>query len=76
MGLKRYANLSGQSGVTAYEVRGAAIVVQFQGGERYEYTASSAGGAAVAQMQHLARTGRGLSTYIARHRPGYERGPR
>ena len=75
--MKRYANLSGHSGVIAYETRRGAIVVEFQGGERYTYTASSAGADAVAEMQQLARAGRGLSTYIARHRPGYEeRGPR
>ena len=73
--MKRYANLSGHSGVVAYETHRGAIVVEFQGGERYAYTASSAGADAVAEMQRLARAGRGLSTYIAQQRPGYERGP-
>ena len=73
--MKRYANLSGHSGVVAYETRRGAIVVEFQGGERYTYTASSAGADVIAEMQRLARAGRGLSTYIARRRPGYERGP-
>ena len=75
MGLTPYANLSGRSGVTGYEIRRGAIVAEFQGGECYIYTASSAGDAAVATMQRLASAGRGLSTYLARHRPGYERGP-
>ena len=73
--MSRYANLSGRSGVVAYEIHRGSIVVEFQGGERYAYTASSAGANAVAEMQRLARAGRGLSTYIAQQRPGYERGP-
>ena len=73
--MSRYANLSGRSGVVAYEIHRGSIAVEFQGGERYAYTASSAGADAVAEMQRLARAGRGLSTYIAQQRPGYERGP-
>ena len=71
--MKRYRNLSGDSGVVAYEIRPAAIVVQFQGGEKYEYTELSAGAVVIAAMQQLARSGRGLSTFIAQHRPGYAR---
>jgi hypothetical protein len=71
--MKRYRNLSGNSGVAAYDIRPAAIVVQFQGGEKYEYTEDSAGAVVVTAMQQLARSGRGLSTFIARHRPGYAR---
>jgi len=71
--MKRYANRSGESGVVAYDDRPGAIVVQFQGGETYEYTAGSAGASVVADMQRLARSGRGLSTYIAKHRPAFAR---
>jgi len=74
--MTRYANLSGHSGVVAYEAHEGSVVVEFQGGERYTYTASSAGTDAVAEMQRLARAGCGLSTYIARHRLGYERSAR
>jgi hypothetical protein len=66
-----YRNLSGNSGVAAYEIRPAAILVRFQNGEAYEYTEFSAGAALVRTMQQLARSGRGLSTFIAQHRPGY-----
>lgn len=69
--MKRYGNLSGDSGVIAYEVRSAAIVVQFQAARSNEYTERSAGAAAVAAMQQLARSGRGLSTFIAQHQPRY-----
>ncbi|RZI79426.1 MAG: hypothetical protein EOP38_25420 [Rubrivivax sp.] len=71
--MKRYANLEGHSGVLAYEVRATAIVVKFQGGERYEYTNASAGVAAIDTMKRLAQAGRGLSTFIARHKPTYAR---
>jgi hypothetical protein len=71
--MKRYANVSGESGVIAYDERPGLIVVQFQGGEKYEYTARSAGASVVADMQRLARAGRGLSTFIAKHRPRFAR---
>jgi hypothetical protein len=71
--LKRYANLDGDSGVLAYQADAAGIVVQFHSGERYEYTDESAGRAAIATMQRLAREGRGLSSFIARKRPPYAR---
>lgn len=63
--MQRYHNLSGDSGVTAYELRPHAIVVQFQDGWKYEYTEASAGAAAVRTMQELAQAGRGLSAFIA-----------
>lgn len=71
--MRRYANLSGESGVVAYDERPGTIVVQFRGGETYEYTARSAGATVVADMQRLARAGQGLSTFIAKHRPGFAR---
>ncbi|RQP22313.1 hypothetical protein [Piscinibacter terrae] len=71
--MKRYANLSGDSGVVAYEDRPGAIVIQFQGGDTYEYSTQSAGASVVAEMQRLARSGRGLSTFIAKHKPGFVR---
>ena len=64
-GMKRYANLSGESGVVAYESRATSIVVQFQDGWKYEYTRHSAGADVVARMKALAAAGRGLSTFIA-----------
>lgn len=70
--MKPYRNLSGHSGVVAYEIRPGAIVVKFRGGEAYTYSDQTATASAVAEMQRLARAGRGLSTFIARHRPGFE----
>ena len=72
--MQRYGNLSGESGVIAYDVSPGAIVVQFNNGWKYEYTEGSAGAAAIADMQRLARAGRGLSSYISVHvRDAYAR---
>lgn len=72
--VQRYGNLSGESGVLAYEVSPGAIVVQFSNGWKYEYTERSAGAAAIADMHRLARAGRGLSGYISVHvRDAYKR---
>ncbi|RYF14221.1 MAG: hypothetical protein EOO30_18905 [Comamonadaceae bacterium] len=71
--MKRYRNLSGKSGVAAYDAAPGRIVVVFREGERYTYTDASAGARQVALMQELARAGRGLCTFIAREKPGFVR---
>jgi len=66
--LKRYANLSGDSGVEAYAFTPTSILVKFRGSDRvYEYSHASAGEDKVTDMMRLAEAGRGLSTYISRH---------
>jgi hypothetical protein len=65
--LKRYQNRSGNSGVTAYEILEDGIRVRFVDGEIYTYTFESAGREDVERMQVLARSGEGLSGYIATH---------
>lgn len=64
--MKSYGNLSCGSGVAAYEIRPASIVVQFLDGSKYEYTARSVGARRLSVMKNLARAGKGLSAYIAR----------
>ena len=64
--MERYENVSGQSGVVAYEIGPGHIAVEFVDGWVYLYTARSTGAADVAEMQRLARSGSGLSTYISR----------
>ena len=72
--MKRYANLSGDSGVTAYEARATSIVVQFHDGWKYAYTRHSAGADTVAMMKELADAGRGLATFISQEvKNGYAR---
>lgn len=68
-----YANLSANSGVSAYELDPGRIVVEFRNGDTYEYNETSAGKAAIETMHRLAKAGRGLSTFIARHDPPYAR---
>lgn len=73
VGMQRYRNLSGNSGVVAYQTGPDAIVVKFRGGDVYCYTCATAGRGHVEAMKQLAVEGRGLSGYIAEHRPGFER---
>ena len=72
--MERYKNLSGSSGVLAYEIVAGALTVQFVDGWKYLYSNRSAGAANVAQMCKLAAAGRGLCTFISQSvRKGYER---
>jgi hypothetical protein len=64
--MQRYKNLNGESGVVAYDIGTRSITVQFTGGDRYLYTFDSAGAANIAEMQRLAKTGRGLCSFISR----------
>lgn len=72
--MQRYKNLSGESGVLAYEIGVRSITVRFAGGARYLYTNQSAGADNIAEMQRLATLGTGLSTFISQViRDRYER---
>lgn len=62
----RYENLSGDSGVVAYEPGQGSIVIEFRDGWKYEYDEDSAGVEAIATMLRLAREGRGLSAFVSR----------
>jgi hypothetical protein len=72
--MQRYKNQSGDSGVVAYDIDTNSITIQFRDGGRYLYTITSAGAANIAEMQRLARFGRGLCSFISRvTRDRYER---
>jgi hypothetical protein len=64
--MEAYRNLSGTSGVTAFEIRKDSIVVRFKDGDEYLYNHQAPGREQVEHMKLLAQTGRGLSTYISR----------
>ena len=69
-----YANRSGNSGVTAYEIGPDFIRLQVQSGTSYTYTYDTAGREHVERMKQLAASGRGLSKFLSRHpsvRKGY-----
>lgn len=65
--MKRYRNLSGHSGVVAYEIAPQAVTVRFAGGDVYVYSYASAGVDHVEEMKRLAVSGRGLATFISQH---------
>lgn len=66
--MERYLNLSGDSGVVAYEAEEYGIIVKFIGdGRTYRYSYASAGAENIEEMKRLAVAGRGLSTFIAEH---------
>jgi hypothetical protein len=71
-----YKNLSGNSGVRAFEIGKDFIDVVFHDGGVYRYTDRSAGIEAVDEMIKLAIEGRGLSAFISRVvKDRYEHGP-
>ena len=75
--MRPYLNLSGGSGVRAYDLGPDFIEVQFHDREKpYRYASERVGRENVEQMKKLAVTGRGLSTFINQHpevKNGYER---
>lgn len=62
-----YKALSGDSGVTAFEIRETAIVVRFKHGGSYLYDYQTPGQTDVEEMKRLAVEGHGLATYINKH---------
>lgn len=62
-----YQNLSGNSGINAYELGAGSIKVRFNDRSIYLYTNGSAGSHHIVQMQQLAVDGRGLNSYIMRN---------
>ncbi|MFL9917288.1 hypothetical protein PQR75_18200 [Paraburkholderia fungorum] len=74
--MEHYRNLSGDSGVDAYEIGDDFVAVRFKPGVVYWYTKASVGAKHVAALKRLARRGQGLSTYISQHaevKEGYAR---
>ncbi|KYG60985.1 hypothetical protein AZI86_18920 [Bdellovibrio bacteriovorus] len=65
--MKPYKNISGKSGVIAYEIRERSIVVVFVGGDSYLYDYVRTGKREVEKMKELALQGWGLATYISMH---------
>jgi hypothetical protein len=65
--MERYQNLSGNSGVLAYEIGGDFIKVQFKDGSIYLYNYASTGQQDVETMKSLATNGSGLNSFISRY---------
>lgn len=62
--MQRYANRSGGSGVSAYEIGTNYIRVMFSTGSIYQYSYRKAGQYHVDKMKTLAIQGSGLNSYI------------
>jgi hypothetical protein len=65
--MERYKNISGDSGVVAYETGEDHIKVKFIDGAVYLYTNTVTGQQHINRMKKLAAKGIGLSAYISRH---------
>ena len=65
--MKRYKDIAGNSGVTAYDITPESISVEFNHDAVYRYTYTSAGKRNIEKMKQLADEGKGLSTYISQH---------
>ena len=65
--MERYKNISGDSGVVAYEAGDDYIKIKFIDGAVYLYTNTATGQQHINRMKKLAAKGIGLSAYISRH---------
>ncbi len=64
--MPQYANLGGNSGVTAYDFDDDSITVTFKDGSMYLYNYAVTGQHDVEHMKSLAKAGQGLNSYIGR----------
>jgi hypothetical protein len=65
--MERYSNRGGNGSVAAFEIGPGFIKLRFRDCPSiYVYNGNRPGPAKVAQMQHLARAGQGLSTFVNR----------
>jgi hypothetical protein len=62
--MERYRDLSGNTGIAAFEIRDDAIVLRFKEGGTYLYDWRKPGWHHVEAMKLRARAGRGLTTYL------------
>ncbi len=66
--MKTYKNLSGNSGVVAYEVDKTSIKIKFEGESGiYIFNYKRPGRDLVERMKELALKGKGLNTFITEH---------
>ncbi|MCL2289282.1 MAG: hypothetical protein FWC34_01045 [Bacteroidetes bacterium] len=66
--MERYANRSGNSPITYYQINEDSITVYFKGNNKpYTYSYRGAGTSNVETMKKIARSGSGLSTFINRN---------
>jgi len=64
--MERYANRSGNSPITGFQIEDESLTVWF-GRKPYTYSYNRAGSMHVETMKRLAKSGSGLSAYITRN---------
>lgn len=62
--MRKYKDLSGDSGVAAFQIGTDSIIIRFKPGGTYRYDAVKPGKRHVEKMKKLALSGDGLATYI------------
>jgi hypothetical protein len=62
--MQPYKNLSGSSGVVAFQIGDQHIDIEFEGKQRYRYDYTKPGQQEVETMKVLAKSGKGLATFI------------
>ena len=62
--LKKYKGISGNNGITSYEILDRGIVLEFRYKDLYLYDYTRPGKKHVEQMKILAEVGKGLTTYV------------
>jgi hypothetical protein len=65
--MENYANKSGKSGISEYEICKEYIRVKFRDGHIYRYGYSHPGREKVEYMKKLAENGIGLNSYISKY---------
>jgi len=66
--MERYANRSGNSPITYYQIDKESITVWFKGNNKpYTYSYGGASASNVETMKKLAKSGSGLSAFITRN---------
>jgi len=65
--MQLYKNLSGNSGVVAFNIGDCHIDIEFKGSQRYRYDYETPGRQEVETMKSLAMNGKGLATFISQN---------
>ncbi|WP_348268911.1 hypothetical protein P8936_07000 [Edaphobacter paludis] len=65
--MQPYKNLSGTSGVVAFEAGDDHINIEFEGKQRYRYDYTIPGKKEVETMKSLAKRSKGLATFISKN---------
>jgi len=62
-----YKDVTGTSGITAFESKNDSITIEYKNGSVYQYSDQTAGAANVGFMKSLAAAGHGLNSFINMH---------